>query len=621
MYTRRIQLTNYGPIDEVNIVCPFEGDKPKPVVLVGENGSGKSLVLSHIVNGLLLAQQAAYPETPEVTAGKVYKLHSPSYVKSGCEFSFSRVEFEHNLNIGELQLAKRRQDYDEVPSGILGTDAEQLWRGMDPAENSVFLPRFNDGHIQELFERNCILYFPPNRFEDPAWLNEENLKATARNMNLRHLKGHTDRIVVNHSPLHDNKNWLFDVVFDFRAFELQTHHIAIPVEGQGKSRLTAPVPVFAGFSGKAKTAYDIALRVVQAIIQGSNIRFGIGPRRRRVISVMENDQSRVPNIFQLSSGEMSLLNMFLSILRDFDLCGAPFTKSEDVRGIVVVDEIDVHLHTIHQYEILPKLVQMFPRVQFILTTHSPLFVLGLQHALKHSGFGLYQLPQGQEIAPEEFDEFGDTYRVFKETNTYLAEIEATAKKVQKPLVVVEGKTDTKYLSRATELLGWHDTLHDLEICNGGGDGNLKNAWKTLTKWSFVHRPIILLHDCESNVSPRESDNVFRRQIPFIEGHPIRKGIENLFSGETLEKTMAHKPAFVDIIDEHEAIERGESKTIPKQWKINEDEKSNLCNWLCENGTVEDFQCFDRILDELRGIPGMLRLVTDDHVDEDPARGD
>ena len=58
-------------------------------------------------------------------------------------------------------------------------------------------------------------------------------------MNLRHLKGHTDRIVVNHSPLHDNKNWLFDVVFDFRAFELQTHHIAIPVEGQGKSRLTA----------------------------------------------------------------------------------------------------------------------------------------------------------------------------------------------------------------------------------------------------------------------------------------------------------------------------------------------------------------------------------------------
>jgi len=42
-------------------------------------------------------------------------------------------------------------------------------------------------------------------------------------------------------------------------------------------------------------------------------------------------------IFHLSSGETSLLNLFLSILRDFDLSGASFEKEDDVRGVVVIN--------------------------------------------------------------------------------------------------------------------------------------------------------------------------------------------------------------------------------------------------------------------------------------------
>ena len=33
MYTTRIQLTNYGPIEHLDIACPFDSDKPKPIVL------------------------------------------------------------------------------------------------------------------------------------------------------------------------------------------------------------------------------------------------------------------------------------------------------------------------------------------------------------------------------------------------------------------------------------------------------------------------------------------------------------------------------------------------------------------------------------------------------------
>ncbi|MEY4936264.1 MAG: hypothetical protein RIS64_2623, partial [Bacteroidota bacterium] len=49
----------------------------------------------------------------------------------------------------------------------------------------------------------------------------------------------------------------------------------------------------------------------------------------------------------------------------------------EMSGIVLIDEIDAHLHPKYQYE-LPKLLsEAFPKVQFIVTTHSPIPILGL----------------------------------------------------------------------------------------------------------------------------------------------------------------------------------------------------------------------------------------------------
>lgn len=47
----------------------------------------------------------------------------------------------------------------------------------------------------------------------------------------------------------------------------------------------------------------------------------------------------------------------------------------DLPGIVLIDEIEAHLHLALQKDILPILTELFPRIQFIVTTHSP-FVLG-----------------------------------------------------------------------------------------------------------------------------------------------------------------------------------------------------------------------------------------------------
>jgi hypothetical protein len=48
----------------------------------------------------------------------------------------------------------------------------------------------------------------------------------------------------------------------------------------------------------------------------------------------------------------------------------------DVRGIVLIDEIDQHLHPSMQAKILPLLAKVLPKVQIFATTHSPLVALG-----------------------------------------------------------------------------------------------------------------------------------------------------------------------------------------------------------------------------------------------------
>lgn len=64
----------------------------------------------------------------------------------------------------------------------------------------------------------------------------------------------------------------------------------------------------------------------------------------------------------------------------YHLClGAPSgRKLVENHGVVLVDEIDLHLHPHWQRDLLPTLARVLPNIQFIVTTHSPLVVGALQ---------------------------------------------------------------------------------------------------------------------------------------------------------------------------------------------------------------------------------------------------
>ena len=295
----------------------------------------------------------------------------------------------------------------------------------------------------------------------------------------------------------------------------------------------------------------------------------------------------------------------MSILRDFDLSGATFNNAVEIRGIVVVDEIDLHLHAVHQHEILPSLMRMFPKVQFIVTTHSPLFVLGMVQTFGEDGFALYRLPQGQQVSPEEFTEFGDAYQAFTATSKFSDDVRSAVRDAQAPILYMEGKTDVQYLRKAAELLNKEAILEGVEIEDGGGAGGLTNIWRALLKLSdsLVPRKVVILFDCDYPEEPNTKGNRFKRRNPRQNEHPIEKGIENVFSWATLNEALTHSKAFFNVEQERTAIYDGEEKLIPEKWTVNDKQKTNLCNWLCENGTAEHFQHFQVIFDLLEEALG------------------
>lgn len=90
-------------------------------------------------------------------------------------------------------------------------------------------------------------------------------------------------------------------------------------------------------------------------------------------------------------------------------------------------------------------------------------------------------------------------------------------------------------------------------------------------------------------------------MPTIIENPIKKGIENLFPITIINSAKQHKPAFIDITPEIQKLERGEQVIVPELWEANKNEKKNLCDWIIENGTIEDFQNFIGVFDLLNEI--------------------
>ncbi|MBF0605971.1 MAG: AAA family ATPase [Candidatus Magnetobacterium sp. LHC-1] len=81
---------------------------------------------------------------------------------------------------------------------------------------------------------------------------------------------------------------------------------------------------------------------------------------------------------QLSDGYLAIFDIVLELIMRME---PHRTNLYDIQGIVLIDEIETHLHVSLQKGILPFLTSFFPRIQFIVTTHSPFVLSSIENAV------------------------------------------------------------------------------------------------------------------------------------------------------------------------------------------------------------------------------------------------
>ena len=81
---------------------------------------------------------------------------------------------------------------------------------------------------------------------------------------------------------------------------------------------------------------------------------------------------------ELSAGYAVFINIIAELIMRMESQGS---HAYDLQGIVLIDEIETHLHIDLQKKILPFLTSFFPKIQFIVTTHSPFVLSSVDNAV------------------------------------------------------------------------------------------------------------------------------------------------------------------------------------------------------------------------------------------------
>ncbi|GAL59107.1 hypothetical protein EV102420_15_00020 [Pseudescherichia vulneris NBRC 102420] len=90
----------------------------------------------------------------------------------------------------------------------------------------------------------------------------------------------------------------------------------------------------------------------------------------------------------LSAGYSSILSIYTDLIMRVEMWGV---SPDNIQGIIFIDEIDAHLHVSLQKQILRFFIKSFPKVQFIVTTHSPFVVTSVTDSV------IYDLTANEQI--------------------------------------------------------------------------------------------------------------------------------------------------------------------------------------------------------------------------------
>jgi predicted ATP-binding protein involved in virulence len=102
-------------------------------------------------------------------------------------------------------------------------------------------------------------------------------------------------------------------------------------------------------------------------------------KRKPKLQMVIKKRGQELRVDHLSDGEKCMLAMVGDLARRLAIANPTMQEPLRGEGIVLIDEVELHLHPAWQRIILGKLCEVFPNCQFIVSTHSPVVLSELQN--------------------------------------------------------------------------------------------------------------------------------------------------------------------------------------------------------------------------------------------------
>ncbi len=307
-------------------------------LLIGENGTGKTTFLDAIA--IALGEMLTY--LPEVK-GINFKTRGDIYQQDGKPAPYTRIKVVASTGVGWDRMQKRDKSKRTAMQIKAGLGVKQLHRYL---QESILDP----WNLGLPFQLPVIVQYGVKR----AWLDYS--PVSRRGFPKDHSRFESLADALNStSRFRSALNWFYNKENEESRLK------------QERRDFDATLPEL-----------NAVRRCITTLFPNlSNPRFTLNPLR----FVVSQDGEEL-EIDQLSDGYKTMLGLAIDL--SWRMAGANPHLEDPLaaEAIVMIDEVDLHLHPAWQQRVVSDLLRCFPNTQFILTTHSSVVVEGINNLLK-----------------------------------------------------------------------------------------------------------------------------------------------------------------------------------------------------------------------------------------------
>jgi len=339
-----------------NFDIPLENNSLKHLIITGKNGSGKTILLNAIVEFL-------------------------DRIKSDRSLSF--LSFREHLegSIRALETVKK-SNQNSTTRTIIESNIRTYENHINNTFGKVELTFNNIEEIIKLYEQNNFIFA---------------FYAADRKTNIIEPTNPT-------KPTYQISN---DIKNDRRVGQFLNFLVDLKVQ-EALARNERALKDADGI----KVWFENFEQLLKEIFQNQNIKLEFDYKDYSFYIV--DDQKKF-KFTQLSDGYSAIIDIVADLILKMQENSSP-NREYQKHGIVIIDEIETHLHLELQRLILPMLTRIFPNIQFIVTTHSPFILNSLTNAV---AFDLENREKLEDLTEYSFEALSEGYFGVKSESSYL----------------------------------------------------------------------------------------------------------------------------------------------------------------------------------------------------------